>query len=60
LGAVNPNSAAADGVGQLHPVAHQAIAHSRQHQRGLLLGGLHWHEAHGRPAHRLALRRRIG
>jgi hypothetical protein len=47
---------AADGVGELRAIADQPIPHAHQHQGCLLLGRLHRHEAHRRPAHRLAQR----
>jgi hypothetical protein len=50
---------AADGVGQLRTIADQPIPDADQHQGGLLLSGLHRHEAHRRPAHRLAQRLRV-
>ncbi len=51
---------AADPVDQLGALADQPIAHPHQHEGRLLLWGLNRHEAHGRPAHRLADRLGIG
>jgi hypothetical protein len=47
---------AADGVAQLRAIADQPVTDADQHQGRLLLSRLHRHEAHGRPAHRLAQR----
>jgi hypothetical protein len=45
---------APDRVGQLRAIADQPVTDADQHQGRLLLSRLHRHEAHGRPAHRLA------
>src|SRR5713101_8149149 len=47
---------ATDGVAQLRAIADQPVTYADQHQGRLLLSRLHRHEAHRRPAHRLAKR----
>ena len=44
----------ADRVDQLRAIGDQALARCHQHLRGLALRSLDGHEAHARPAHRLA------
>src|SRR5665811_314138 len=50
---------AADGVGQLRAIADQPVTYADQYQGRLLLSRLHRHEAHRRPARRLAKRFRV-
>src|SRR5580693_8221377 len=50
---------ATDGVAQLRAIADQPVTYADQHQARLLLSRLHRHEAHRRPAHRLAKRFRV-
>ena len=45
---------ATDRIAQLRAPVDELIAHAHQHQGRLLLGGLHRHKAHARPAHGLA------
>src|SRR5215208_3802279 len=47
---------AANGVAQLRAIADQPVTDADQHQGRLLLRRFHRHEAHCRPAHRLAER----
>jgi hypothetical protein len=47
-------------IDQLRALVHQKVAGAMLHQLGLLLGGLHLNETHGRPAYRLAYRLGIG
>src|SRR5271165_5026661 len=50
---------ATDGVAQLRAIADQPVTYADQHQGRLLLSRLDRHEAHCRPAHRLAKRFRV-
>src|SRR5271166_4265266 len=50
---------ATDRVAQLRAIADQPVSYADQHQGRLLLSRLHRHEAHCRPAHRLAKRFRV-
>ena len=50
----------AQRVDRHHPLTAQQLARAMQHQQRLLRDALHRHEAHLRPLHRLADRRRIG
>src|SRR3954469_161011 len=45
---------ATNGVAQLRAIADQPVTDAHQHQGRLLLSRFHRHEAHWRPAHRLA------
>jgi hypothetical protein len=60
--ATTPNSGemAAQRVDRRGALADQLVAHAMQYQRRLLVPGLHRHEAHARPLHRLAARLGVG
>lgn len=49
-----------DGIGELGAVTDQTIPDANQHERGLFIDRLVWHEPHRRAAHRLAQRLGVG